>query len=215
MKQRTPGKEKMPGRGLETGLDPKENKATGCGEGPGHRETPCASISRDSRQWHPSLRHKFTDSDLVPPGLILRWVNSTPARVAPKQSWGLSGSCPAKTASEDLAHLFSLGFRRQSVKQSWGPYLADEEQHSEAGGRTLDSATLDPRHEKSVAPGTKAEEFPNITPWAPPHQPGLLRLFPLLSCQRATEQVPRPEYPLQPMNVHSTCWSRGQCFPYT
>ena len=29
MRQRTPGKEKIPGRGLETGLDPKENKATG------------------------------------------------------------------------------------------------------------------------------------------------------------------------------------------
>ena len=144
MRQRTPGKEKIPGRGLETRLDPKENKATGVGEGPGHRETPCASVSKGSRQWHPSLRHKCTDSDLAPPGLILRWVNSTPASVALRQSWGLSGSCPAETASEDLAHPLSLGFRRQSIKQSWDPHLTEEEQHSEAGGRTLDSATQEP-----------------------------------------------------------------------
>ena len=144
MRQRTPGKEKMPGRGLDTGLDPKENKATGVGEGPGHRETPCASISTGSRQWRPSLRHKCTDSDLAPPGLILRCVNSTPASVAPRQSRGLSGSCPARTASEDPAHLFSLGFRRQSIKRSWDPHLNDEEQHSGAGGRTLDSATQEP-----------------------------------------------------------------------
>ena len=144
MRQRTPGREKMPRRGFEAGLVPKGSKATGWGEGPGHRETPCASISRDSRQWRPSLRHRCTDSGLAPPGLVLRWVSSTPARVAPKQSWGLSGSCPAETASEDPAHPFSLGFRGQSVKQSWDPHLADEEQHSEAGGRTLDSATQEP-----------------------------------------------------------------------
>ena len=40
MRQRTPGKEKKPGRGLETGLDPKENKATGCEEGPGQEKPP-------------------------------------------------------------------------------------------------------------------------------------------------------------------------------
>ena len=144
MRQRTPGKEKMPGRGLETGLDPKENKATGCGEGPGHRETPCASISRDSRQWHPSLRHKFTDSDLVPPGLILRWVNSTPARVAPKQSWGLSGSCPAETASEDPAHPRLLGLQGTEHQTSRDLHLTDDKQDTGAGGSSSDSTTWEP-----------------------------------------------------------------------
>ena len=33
MMQRTPGREKMPGRGFGVVLVPKENKASGCGEG--------------------------------------------------------------------------------------------------------------------------------------------------------------------------------------
>ena len=33
MRQRTPGREKMPGRGFEVVLLPKENKASGCEEG--------------------------------------------------------------------------------------------------------------------------------------------------------------------------------------
>ena len=75
----------------------------------------------------------------APPGLVLRQVNSTLASVAPRQRWGLSGSCPAETASQDPAHPFSLGFRRQSIKQSRDLHLSDEEQHSRAGGRSLDS----------------------------------------------------------------------------
>lgn len=48
MRQRTAGREKMPGRGFEVGLAPKESKATECEEGPGHRETPRTSISGGS-----------------------------------------------------------------------------------------------------------------------------------------------------------------------
>ena len=50
IRQRTPGREKMPGRGFEVVLVPKENKASGYGEG--HREAqrnPCASISKELR----------------------------------------------------------------------------------------------------------------------------------------------------------------------
>ena len=36
----------------------------------------------------------------LPLGLVLRQVNSTLASVAPRQRWGLSGSCPAETASD-------------------------------------------------------------------------------------------------------------------
>ena len=57
---------------------------------------------------------------------------------------GIVRELPSETASEDPAHPLSLGFRRQSIKQSWDPHLIDEEQHSEADGRILDSATQEP-----------------------------------------------------------------------
>ena len=85
-----------------------------------------------------------SDSVRAPLGLVLRQDKSTLASVAPRQRWGLSGSCPAKTASEDPGHPFSMGFRRQSIKQSRDLHLSDEEQHSRAGGRSLDSATRKP-----------------------------------------------------------------------
>ena len=135
-----------------TGLDPKENKATGWGEGPGHRETPCASISRDSRQWRPSLRHRCTDSGLAPPGLVLRQVNSTLASVALRQSWGLSGSCPAETASEDPAHLLSLGFRRQSIKH---PGTCTPQMRSNTQGQVGVPQILQHGKQTSLAPGMR------------------------------------------------------------
>ena len=61
---------------------------------------------------HPDNGVSASDSVRVPPGLVLRQVDSTLASVAPRQRWGLSGSCPAETASEDPAHPFSLGFRK-------------------------------------------------------------------------------------------------------
>ena len=130
MKQRTSGREKAPGRGFEVVLVPKENKARGCGEGPGHREIPEPAFPGAPDDGVPAL-----DSDWAPLGLILRWVNSTLASVTPRQSQGLSGSCHAKTASEDPVHPFSLG-----IKQAWNLHLTDEEQHLRAGGRTLDSS---------------------------------------------------------------------------
>ena len=114
MKQRTSGREKAPGRGFEVVLVPKENKARGYGEGPGHREIPEPAFPGAPDDGVPAL-----DSDWAPLGLILRGVNSTLASVTPRQSQGLSGSCPAKTASEDPVHPF-LG-----IKQAWNSHLTD------------------------------------------------------------------------------------------
>ena len=72
MRQRIPGREKMPGIGYEPGLVPKGNKARGFGEGHGHRETPYANLSRE--HWtvkSPSLRHNWIDNDWAPLGLAL------------------------------------------------------------------------------------------------------------------------------------------------
>ena len=44
MRQRTPAREKMPGRGVEAGLVAKESKATGCGEVPGTEKPPVAAF---------------------------------------------------------------------------------------------------------------------------------------------------------------------------
>ena len=106
----------------------------------------------------------------------MRQINSTLASVAPKQSRGLSGSYPAETASEDAAHPFSLGFRRQNIKQSWDPHLTDEEQHTGAGGRYFDSATWKPDSlgspgMRTFDPGNQGRGFPQSNAPAPPQQP--------------------------------------------
>ena len=161
-----------------------------------------------------------SDSVRAPPGLVLRQVNSTLASVALRQSWGLSGSCPAETASEDPAHPLSLGFRRQSIKQSWDPHLTDEEQHTGASGSSLDSPTwepdfLGPGHE-NIWQWTSRQGIAQCNALAAPQQPRLLRLFPLLSCQRAHRTGPQYLGILPcPWMDHSTCCSQGQCCPYT
>ena len=141
MRQKTQGREKMPEREFEAGLVPKENRKEGWrrswAEKPSVPEFPGA----------PNNGVPVSDTNTVTVILqtsLLRQANLTPASVAPRQSQGLSGRCPAKTASEDLAHPLSLGFRRQSIKQSWDLHLTNEEQHSGAGGRTLNSATWEP-----------------------------------------------------------------------
>ena len=67
MRQRTQGREKMPGRGFEVVLVPRENKARGCGEGPGHRETPEPAFLGVPDDGVPA-----SDSDWAPLGLVLR-----------------------------------------------------------------------------------------------------------------------------------------------
>ena len=116
MRQRTPGREKMPGRGFEAGLVPKNRKEgwrKSWAEKPSVPEFPGA------------LNNGVPVSDTSTPTVILQVSSSDKPtslqRVAPRQSQGLSLSCPAKKASEDLAHPLSLGFRRQSIKQSLGP----------------------------------------------------------------------------------------------
>ena len=120
MRQRIPGREKMPGRGFEVVLVPKENRKKGWRYSWAQRNVSACSGAPDNGV-------SASESVRVPPGLVLRQFDSTLASVAPRQRWGLSGSCPAETASEDPAHPFSLGFRRQNIKQSWDPHLTDEE----------------------------------------------------------------------------------------
>ena len=110
MRQRTPGREKMPGRGFEVVLVPKENKGRGLEKVT--QRNPCQHFQELQGHYGVPASDTSTLTDWAPPGLILRQINSTLASVAPKQSRGLSGSYPAETASEDAAHPFSLGFRK-------------------------------------------------------------------------------------------------------
>ena len=64
MRQRTQGREKAPGRGFEVVLVPKENKARGCGEGPGHRETSVPAFPGAPEDGVPA-----SDSEWAPLGL--------------------------------------------------------------------------------------------------------------------------------------------------
>ena len=113
-----------------------------------------------------------SDRVRAPRGLVLRQVNSTLASVAPRQSWGLSGRCPAETASEDPAHRLSLGFRRQH-QTSRDLHLTDAEQHTGAGGSSLDSTTwepdfLGPRAGEHLTLDIKAGDCPSVMPGLPP-----------------------------------------------
>ena len=83
MRQRTPGREKMPGRGFEVALVPRKTRQVGVEKVLGTEKPPVPAFPGRSRQWSPSLRHKCTDSDWGPPGLVLRQVNSTPAEAEP------------------------------------------------------------------------------------------------------------------------------------
>ena len=161
-----------------------------------------------------------SDSVRAPSGLLLRQVNSTLASGAPRQRWGLSGRCPAETASEDPAHPLSLGFRRQSIKQSWDLHLTDEEQHRGKWEflRFYNMGTRLPWTPgmRTFDPGHQGRGLPQCNALAAPQQPRLLRLFPLLSCQRAHRTGPQYLSILPcPWMDHSTCCSRGQCCPYT
>ena len=135
--QRIPGREKMPGREFEVVLVPKENRKKGWRYSWAQRNVSAFSGAPDNGV-------SASESVRIPPGLVLRQFDSTLASVAPRQRWGLSGSCPAETASEDPGHPFSLGFRRQNIKQSRDLHLSDEEKHSRSGGRSLDSTTRKP-----------------------------------------------------------------------
>ena len=146
-----------------------------------------------------------SDSVRAPPGLVLRQVNSTLASVAPRQRWGLSGSCPAETASEDPAHLFSLGFRRQSIKQSRDPHLTDEEQHLRAGGSSLDSTTWEPDFlglwaGEHLTLDIKARDCPSVIPWLPPTATVLQTLSSSELSENPQNRPPVFEYSLLPMD---------------
>ena len=123
-------------------LIPKKNKGRGLEKDLG-TEKPLTAFPEAPDDGVPAS-DTSTLTDCAPLGLVLRQANSTLASVAPRQSRGLSGSCPVKTAFEDLADPLSLGFRRQNIKQSWDPHFIDEEQHSGACGRNLDYATWEP-----------------------------------------------------------------------
>ena len=161
-----------------------------------------------------------SDSVRAPSGLVLRQVNSTLASMAPRQSWGLSGSCPAETASEDPAYLLSLGFRRQSIKH---PGTCTPQMRSNTQGQVGVPQILQHGNQTSLAPGMRTFDpghqgrgLPQCNALAAPQQPRLLRLFPLLSCQRAHRTGPQYLSILPcPWMDHSTCCSRGQCCPYT
>ena len=72
MRQRTPGREKMPGRGFEVVLVPRRTRQVSVEKVLGREKLPVPAFPRSSGQWCPSLRHKYTDSDWGPPGLVLR-----------------------------------------------------------------------------------------------------------------------------------------------
>ena len=183
----------MPGRGFEVVFVPKENKGRGLEKVT--QRNPCQHFQGALDDGIPAS-DTSTLTDWAPLGLVLRQVNSTLASVAPRQRWGLSGSCPAETASEDPAHPFSLGFRRQNIKQSWDPHLTDEEQHTGAGGRYFDSATwkpdsLGPPGMRTFDPGNQGRGFPQSNALAPPQQP------------RAPQALSSPELSDSPQNRSS------------
>ena len=69
---------------------------------------------------------------------------------------------------------------------------------------------------RTFDPGHQGRGLPQCNALAAPQQPRLLRLFPLLSCQRAHRTGPQYLSILPcPWMDQSTCCSRGQCCPYT
>ena len=116
--------------------------------------------------------------------------------VSPRQSQGLSLSCPAKTASEDQAHPLSLDSGdRASNSPGTCMSLTRSNTHGQVGESQIlqhgNQTHLDPGHENLLTPGTRVGDFPNVTPWLLPNSQRLLRLFPLLSCQRAHRTGPQ------------------------
>ena len=108
MRQRTPAREKMPGRGVEAGLVSKESKATGCGEVPGTEKPPVPAFLG-------ALDDGILASDtniLIVAGLlqVFSWDKSTPLQ--PVWPRGRAGDCQG-------AALLRQPLRTQLIPSPW------------------------------------------------------------------------------------------------